>query len=48
MVLVSHESEMIKNFCGREWLLDQGVLRSVGKPEDVLRDYHELLGMEHR
>lgn len=48
VVLVSHNSEMIKNFCDRVCLLDQGVLRSVGKPEDVLRDYHELLGMEHR
>ena len=45
VVLVSHNSEMIKNFCDRVCFLDQGLLRSIGKPEEVLRDYHELLGM---
>ena len=43
VIIVSHSSETIKNFCDLACLLDQGSLKCFGKPEEVLDEYHELL-----
>ena len=45
VVFVSHSSETIRNFCNRVCLLDQGYLKGLGTADDVLREYHELLGI---
>jgi ABC-type polysaccharide/polyol phosphate transport system ATPase subunit len=45
VVFVSHSSETTKNFCDRVCLLDQGLLKALGTADDVLREYHELLGL---
>ncbi len=48
VILVSHSSEMVKNFCDRVCLLDQASIKGLGKPEDVLSEYHEILRLGSR
>jgi lipopolysaccharide transport system ATP-binding protein len=45
VVFVSHNSETIQNFCSRVCLLDEGSLKALGAASDVLREYHDLLGL---
>ena len=44
VILMSHSSDRVRGFCDRNCLLDRGSLNNLGKPEEVLRSYHEILG----
>jgi ABC-type polysaccharide/polyol phosphate transport system ATPase subunit len=41
VVLVTHALDLIDRFCDRFLLLDHGVVRSVGVPEDVIEAYRQ-------
>jgi ABC-type polysaccharide/polyol phosphate transport system ATPase subunit len=43
IVLVSHSPETIKKSCDRAMVLDQGVIKSIGKPEKVMKDYEKIM-----
>jgi ABC-2 type transport system ATP-binding protein len=43
IILVSHSPATIKKSCDRAMVLDQGVIKSIGKPEKVMKDYKELM-----
>jgi ABC-type polysaccharide/polyol phosphate transport system ATPase subunit len=36
VVLVTHQLELLRSFCDRVLLLEHGVVRAVGRPEDVI------------
>ena len=40
MVLVSHDLEAISQHCDRALLIEGGVMRSIGAPDDVIDAYH--------
>ena len=42
VVLVTHEMDMIEDFCDRAILLDQGRIVSVGDPGDIAREYEAV------
>ena len=43
IIIVSHAAEVIKGFCDRVCLLDHGSLKFLGKPQDAIESYHQLL-----
>lgn len=47
ILLVSHDSTTITNFCDRALLFDHGRLLLDGRPGDVCNAYHKLLFGEH-
>jgi ABC-2 type transport system ATP-binding protein len=46
IVIVSHSPDTIKDFCSRALLIHGGHLLADGSPEDVMRQYWELLHAE--
>ncbi len=47
LVLVTHDTSSVRHFCDRAIWLDKGVIRSEGRPADVIDEYTEyMLGSE--
>jgi ABC-type polysaccharide/polyol phosphate transport system ATPase subunit len=47
MVLASHSMAILKEWCNRAILLDQGHIAAIGTVDDVIAAYHELLAGGH-
>lgn len=48
LVLVTHDTSSVRNFCDRAIWLDHGVVKAEGKPADVIDEYTEtMLEAEH-
>jgi len=43
IIFVSHAADVIQSFCDRVCLLDHGSLKFLGKPQDAIESYHQLL-----
>ncbi len=43
LVLVTHDTSSVRNFCDRAIWLDHGVVKAVGKPADVIDEYTETM-----
>jgi teichoic acid transport system ATP-binding protein len=41
VVLVTHALDLLDRFCDRVLLLDHGVVRSIGPPDEVIEAYRE-------
>lgn len=46
IVLVSHSAEAVKTICDRACVLDHGSLVFLGKPQEAIEHYHQLLGQQ--
>jgi lipopolysaccharide transport system ATP-binding protein len=44
MVLVTHDPLAVERWCDQAVWLDQGVVRAIGPPREVLESYHRALG----
>ena len=42
IVLVTHNMEMVKRFCTRAVLIDNGKIRAIGEPREIAREYSEM------
>jgi ABC-type polysaccharide/polyol phosphate transport system ATPase subunit len=42
IILVTHQLELLRRFCDRVLLIEKGVVRAAGSPEDVLDVYREI------
>jgi ABC-2 type transport system ATP-binding protein len=42
IILVSHDSEIIRNYCDRALLLKDGNVHTLGHPEEVLKEYERI------
>lgn len=43
LVLVTHDTSSVRNFCDRAIWLDKGVVRATGKPADIIDEYNETM-----
>ena len=43
LVLVTHDTSSVRNFCDRAIWLDHGVVKAAGKPADVIDEYTETM-----
>lgn len=43
LVLVTHDTGSVRNFCDRAIWLDQGVVRATGSPADIIDEYNETM-----
>jgi homopolymeric O-antigen transport system ATP-binding protein len=43
IIFVSHSAEDVKNICDRACVLDHGRLMFLGKPEEAIEHYHQVL-----
>ena len=46
IVFVSHSAEAVKKICDRACVLDHGSLVFLGKPQEAIEHYHQLLGQQ--
>lgn len=46
VVLVTHDMSVVKRFCTRALLLNEGQILAIGKPEDVAKHYSKLNNLE--
>jgi ABC-type polysaccharide/polyol phosphate transport system ATPase subunit len=40
VMLVSHDSVVLKRYCNRAMLLEGGIIKEIGSPNDVIEKYH--------
>lgn len=45
ILFVSHSAAAMEEYCDRICLLDQGRVLAVGKPSEVLKEYHKMTGV---
>ncbi len=43
VIFVSHDLELVENFCTRAVLIDEGRIKAEGKPKDVVKEYRKIL-----
>lgn len=48
VILVTHNSQLVLEFCATAALIDQGVLAALGEPKAVIHDYYRRQGMAAR